>query len=73
MKVFGCEITKEQLERGIARMTGDFGKNDIAGALARAGVPTAKWIADRAADRLLQAERKAGRIYAINNRTWRKY
>jgi hypothetical protein len=70
MKVRGYELTDEQITAGVAAMRDTFVMMDIVGALSRAGVPTAHWIANRAADRLLQNERKAGRIYAVNNKNW---
>lgn len=71
--VQGVGITAKQRDAGLAAMTGDFSKNDVAGAMIRSGVPSRDWVGDRAADRLLQSERKAHRIYAISNRAWRKY
>ena len=74
--VQGVGVTAEQRAAGIAAMTGSFTKNDVRNALIRAGVPVdmphADYIADRAADRLCQAERKAGRIRAINNKNWER-
>ena len=69
MKVHGTEITAEQIAAGDAAMTGDFKLSDVRGALLRAGVGHGA-VADRAADRLLQKARKAGRIRAVNNRNW---
>ena len=71
--VQGIGITAAQRDAGLAAMVGDFSKNNVASAMCRAGVPWDNWVADRAADRLLQTEKKAGRIYTISNRAWRKY
>jgi hypothetical protein len=70
MKVYGVEITEEQIAAGIAAMAGDFTILKVQIALQRAGVPRDGAVASRAADRLLQRERKAGRIVAVNNRNW---
>jgi hypothetical protein len=69
MRVLGTEITDEQIAAGVAAMRGHFRMADVFGALQRAGVK-GTGVADRAADRLLQRERKAGRIRAVNNRLW---
>lgn len=72
--VKGVAITAEQRDAGVAAMKGRFTKNEVRHALILAGVPVSMphetWLADRAADRLMQAERKAGRIRAINNKNW---
>lgn len=83
--VSGIGITVAQRDAGLAAMRGQFRAIDIAGALLRAGVPqkndeytsyprplSMDWIPERAADRLLQAERKAGRIRAVNNKNWER-
>jgi len=69
-RVGSVGITAEQRDAGIAAMHGRFRAWDVRGALTRAGVPYEAL--DRAADRLLQAERRAGRIRAINNRNWER-
>jgi len=66
--VAGIPVTAEQRDAGIAAMRGQFKAWDVRGALSRAGVPFEAL--DRGADRLLQAERRAGRIRAVNNRNW---
>lgn len=73
--VQGRAITAEQRDAGIAAMRGTFRAHDVRFALARAGVedePGKEWAGtvSRAADRLMQAERKAGRVRAINNKVW---
>lgn len=72
--VKGVGITARQRDAGLASMVGTFSKNTVAKALCRAGVaysvPGEPWLADSAADRLLQSERARGNIRAITNRTW---
>ncbi len=71
--VQGRAITAEQRDAGIAAMRGTFRADAVRRALARAGVddePGRQWTVERAANRLMQAERKAGRIRAINNKVW---
>lgn len=79
MKVQGIEITTEQISAGLAVMTKKvFTKNDVLAALCKAGVPYSvpngsrhpTIVGERAADSLLQRERRAGRIKAVTNRTW---
>lgn len=70
MTVYGVEVTDEQQAAGVAAMSGSFTMMDVLGALAQAGVPARRGVAARAADRLLQRERKAGRIRAVNNKNW---
>lgn len=74
--VKGIGITARQRDAGLAAMVGLFTKNDVRTALVAAGVPYSvigeSYLADRAADRLCQSERKARRIRAINNRTWER-
>ena len=63
MVVNGVAITPEQIEAGKARMTqGPFTYLEIQRALMNAGVPEADSVAYRAADRLMQLQRKAGLI-----------
>lgn len=82
--VCGVGITARQRDVGLAAMRGRFRAMDVAGALLKAGVPqrdprvywprpaSAEYIPERAADRLLQAKRKAGRIRPITNRLWER-
>lgn len=75
MKVYGVEITEEQIAAGVAAMTGTFSAHTVSRALSLAGVKSPSsisYVVERTADRLLQRERKAGRIRAINNRTWER-
>jgi hypothetical protein len=60
MKVGGVTITDDQRAAAIGAMVGTFGFGSILSALGCAGVPYDA--AYRGADRLLQQERKAGRI-----------
>ena len=72
MNVYGIKITKEQIHAGLLAIRGEFASNDIERALADAGVPRSikntyapyidNQVLHRAADRLLQRERKKGRI-----------
>ena len=66
--VKGENISAEQRDAGLAAMRGRFNAWNVRGALSRAGVENT----DRAADRLMQAERKAGRIRAVDNRNWER-
>lgn len=61
MKSYGFEIPQSVIDAGLARMKGEFTAVNIEGALLRAGCP-ADAIPSRVADKLLQRERKAGRI-----------
>lgn len=63
--VHGFGITVEQRDKALAAMTGTFSGNDVGRVLAKAGVkdlPGEAYTVGRAVDRLLQSERKAGRI-----------
>jgi hypothetical protein len=71
MRVYGVEVTEDQLRAGVAAMIGEFRMSDVLNALTAAGVSYPRGVAGRAADRLLQRERKAGRIVAVNNKLWR--
>lgn len=71
MRVYGVEVTEDQLCAGVAAMNGEFRMSDVLKALTAAGVPYPHGVAGRATDRLLQRERKAGRIVAVNNKLWR--
>jgi hypothetical protein len=62
MKVYGTEITNEQLAAGREAMRGTFTMHAIIRALVLAGVDCGEPVVGRAVDRLLQNERKAGRI-----------
>ena len=78
MFVGTVEITPEQVVAGEAAMKGAFKASDVAAAMIRAGVPAfderqshaCRHVATRAADRVLQKARKAGRVRAVNNRNW---
>ncbi|WP_455233507.1 hypothetical protein [Geopseudomonas aromaticivorans] len=61
MKVKDVEISEAQLAAMRGAMAGEFRASDIVRAAEQAGVPAGE-IAMRAADRLIQAERKQGRI-----------
>lgn len=67
MKVQGIEITQEQIDACLARMkaTEYFRLYEIVSAASRAGV-TSMDAANRLGDRLIQRERKAGRIIPAN-------
>lgn len=76
MKIHGQEITAEQQAAGLKAMGKPFKASDITGAMIAAGVPEtvvppgrsgrfgwhAEFCANRAADRLIQQERKKGTI-----------
>jgi len=71
MKIKGYQFTDEHIAAGLAAMRGDFKARNVVSALWHAGVND--WdAAYRGADSLLQKERKAGRIYAVNNRNWKR-
>lgn len=75
MKVQGVEITEEQLQAGMAVMVGPrFTSHDVRVALSRVGVAEgtrpADYLLERVADRLMQRERKRGRIRAVTNKLW---
>ena len=70
MKVHGVEITDEQIAAGLAAMSGEFRFSDVQAALIRAGVAYDGDVSMRAADRLLQRERKADRITAVSSKLW---
>ena len=67
MKSYGIEITEEQVAAGLAVMARPFKAMELEGALRRAGVPE-EANPSRVADKLLQRERKAGRIRFTSNR-----
>ena len=71
MKVYGFQISDEQLADGVGAMSGIFRLHAVQHALVQAGVPQGA-VASRAADRLLQRERKAGRVQTNpeNKREW---
>lgn len=64
--VQGHPVTAEQRDAGLAAMRGRFARGMVAGALLDAGVPFS--VTYRAADRLLQSERRAGRIRVVKGR-----
>jgi hypothetical protein len=68
--VLGVGITAEQRDAALAVMHQPFVAMQVEGAFMRAGVPRAEGIAMRAADRLIQSERKAGRIKFRAGQWW---
>jgi hypothetical protein len=61
MKSYGFEVPQAAIDAALSAMTGDFVALDIEQALSKAGCnPNA--IPSRVADKLLQRERRAGRI-----------
>lgn len=72
--VQGRAVTVEQREAGLAAMVGEFQAVDVRAALARAGVedePGQSYTVERAADRLMQPQRRCGCIRAVTNKLWR--
>lgn len=67
MQVNGKDIAPEHIEAGLAAMIGNFTYASIQSAMKRAGCGDEAY---RAADKLLQRERKAGRIQTVGSRTW---
>lgn len=72
MNVHGYEVPQTVEDACVAAMSERFSKGDVELAAIAAGAP--KWVgrdlcAHRIADRLLQRERKAGRI-ALDGRVW---
>jgi acyl CoA:acetate/3-ketoacid CoA transferase alpha subunit len=73
-KVQGFDVTTVHVEAGMAVMVGNFTANEVGRAMAKAGVkdlPGQSYTVGRAADRLLQRERRAGRIKFAAG-TWEK-
>jgi hypothetical protein len=72
MNIYGVKISEEQINAAVRSMRGTFTMVDVIHALCRAGVAAEGPVAARAADRLLQRERKAGRIRCNpnNKRQW---
>lgn len=66
MNVKGIEITEEQVAAMSVVMTERFRSADLIAAAEHAGVPKGE-IAMRAADRLIQQQRKAGKIQIIKS------
>jgi hypothetical protein len=66
MNVKGVEITAEQVAAMSAAMTEQFRSADIIAAAEEAGVPKGE-IAMRAADRIVQQQRKAGKIQIVKS------
>lgn len=73
MKVKGFEVTEDVIERAFKWFPKDrsFTLSDLTGALIRLGVPYADYIANRAADRLLQKWRKAG-THTYSGGKWKR-
>ena len=70
MNVRGIEITQEQIDVAVSRMKSvEFSFFEIVKLLEKAGVPGADGVSDRAADRLIQRERKAGNVRYIG-KSW---
>lgn len=70
MNVHGVEITEDQIEQAHRRMMeAPFTANQIIATLERAGVPDKGDVAMRAADRLIQKARKAGKV-EFRDRQW---
>ena len=67
MKVAYYEVPGEVEQAGLDAMTGDFTMRTIEFAVSRAGVRDS-YVAMRIAERLLQREKKAGRIQISGNR-----
>ncbi len=72
MRVYGETIAPETIAAAVERMTGEFRAIDIESVFRRCG-HTSSNVTNRATDRLLQRERKAGRIEVVpeNKRYWR--
>jgi hypothetical protein len=71
MKIEGEVVTEAQIAAGLAAMNNDgggFGYNQVKAAMIAAGCPADT--AYRAADRLLQRERRAGRIEFVRGKGW---
>ena len=77
MRVKGREIPQPVLDAGLRAMRGEFTSATVQMAIVRtAGKefdwgPAEDWVLDRTANRLLQRERKAGRIRFIAG-SWRE-
>ena len=69
MKVKDVEISEAQVEAMRGAMSAKFRASDIVSAAELAGVPTGE-VSMRAADRLIQAERKRGRIRVTTPPFW---
>jgi hypothetical protein len=67
MKSYGYEISDAIIVAGLTAMKGQFTALNVEGALCRAGCPDGA-IPSRVADKLLQRERKAGRIKFENGK-----
>ena len=70
MIVQGHTVTPEQEAAALAAMRAPFMAACVARVVAAAGVPSADYTANRVADRLIQRERKAGRI-RLAPKPWR--
>jgi hypothetical protein len=69
MKVHGIEITPEQIALGLRAMNCEFRTLDVQRALESSGVPATvgdgwllTYISNRAADRMVQSQKRAGLI-----------
>ncbi len=74
MKVHGFTLSEEQISAMVGAMGASFTTNDVANAAVKAGVPMfgseREWIANRAADRLIQKMRRKGTVRLIGYRTF---
>lgn len=77
MNVLGYEVPKEVEDAALNAMVGEFVSRDIEKAAIAAGAPevinvgwSREYCAHRIADRLLQREKKKGRI-SLHGRKWR--
>ena len=70
MKSYGIEVPQEVLQAGLDAMQGEFTAMQIESVIRRAGCdPNA--VPSRVVDKLLQRERRDGRIFFLNGK-WRK-
>lgn len=71
--VQGTTVTEEQQRAARAAMIGEFTAADVRHALAMAGIRSTgtDYLNERVADRIMQKERRAGRIEAVTNKLWR--
>lgn len=71
MIVYDEQISEEQIEAALAVMVGKFPMADVVEAFVFAGVSEGN-VSGRAADRLLQKERRAGRIVYGKDGLWER-
>lgn len=78
MIVYGVAIEQSWIDAGRRRMDGRFESSNIVAAMEKAGMsaraftthPKSYWFGQEVANRLLQKERKAGRIKHIGGGVW---